>query len=124
MPEFTLLSIDGITIPDYAARRMVVTVTPEDNGSMERDVNGILVDLTLTSFHKLHVSIAGSDKEAPTLNGIFRGSGPYVVTLIPNTGVSDSTDGTLTLTMRVDTWNSAAQDWEATTDWRIDLIEV
>ena len=43
--------------------------------------------------------------------------------LIPNLGVSDATDGTLTLSMLVDTWRTEADEWGAMTDWSIDLIE-
>lgn len=124
MVAMTLVAIDGITIPDAAARGITVTLQPEENGALERDVNGGLHDVTITGFQKYRASIACSDQEAPLLDGIFRGSGPYTVTLIPNLGVAGNSDGTLTLTMMVDSWQSAAHEWDAATDWQVDLIEV
>lgn len=124
MPDMTLLSINSITIPDAAARGITVTLQPEETGALERDVNANLHDLTIESFRKYRVTIACSDMEAPMLSGIFRGAGPYTVTLIPNLGVSNNSDETLTLSMLVDTWQTGVHEWDAVTDWSVNLIEV
>jgi hypothetical protein len=125
MSDITLLSISGISIPDDAARGITVTLQPEDNGSLERDVEGTLQDLTVSGFQKYKISISCSDTEAPLLSGIFRGSGPFDLTLVQNTGLPDQTDGTpFTLSVMVDTWQTSPHEWDAVTDWQIDLVEV
>lgn len=124
MSDYTLLSIDGITFPDAAVRGISVTLRLDANGSLERDVNGTLVDLTLTGFQKYSASVSCTDQEAPALTGIYKGSGPHTVTLIPNLGVSNMTDGTLVLSMMVDELEVSDHEWDATVDWSLELVEV
>ena len=123
MPVYTLLSIDGITFPDAAVRGITATLRLDTNGSLERDVNGNMVDLTLTAFRKYRASVSCSDFEAPDLDGIYKGSGPHTVRLIPKLGVSDSTDGTLTLSMMVEEFEVSTHEWDTTVDWSIELVE-
>lgn len=124
MPTHTLLSIDSITFPDAAVRGITVTLRPDNNGSLERDVNGNLVDLTIEEFQKYRASISCSDMEAPDFDGIYKGSGPHTVTLIQNLGVSNTTDGTLVLSMMVDDFEVSHHEWDATVDWSLELVEV
>lgn len=124
MPDFTVVSISGIEIPTYASRGIGVTVRPDQNGELVRDVEGTLHDLTLTQFQKRRVTLSFSDQEAPILRGIFRGAGPYDVTLMSSLGLAN-TDGTTTISMMVDDWEAAvADEWEVETQSSIDLIEV
>lgn len=125
MPVYTLLSIDGITFPDDAVKGISVTLKPDSvTGSLERDVNGTLVDLTISGFQKYRASISCTDMAAPDLTGIFKGSGPHTVVLIQNLGAPNNSDGTLTLSMMVDDFEVATQEWEATVDWSLELVEV
>lgn len=123
MSQYTLLSISGIDIPDAAARGISVTLQPEENGQLVRDVNGGAVDLTIEGFQKYRASIACTDQDAPLFDGIFRGSGPFSVSLVKNLGVTNTTDDVLILSMYVDTWQTSSHEWSADVDWQIDLIE-
>lgn len=125
MSDYTLLSIDGLGFSDYAVRGITVQLRPEPNsGTLERDWNGNLIDLTLVNFRKYTVSISCTDQEGPPFANIWKGSGPYTVRLIPalldDTG---STDNILTLSMYVDDWNVSRDEWGAETGWQIDLRE-
>lgn len=118
----TLLSIDDINFSDYATRGLTVTLSPIDSGALERDVNGNLVDLTLPEFRKLQASIECTDHEAPTFDDVWRGK-EVIVTFIPEVGVVNNTDGTLTLQMMVDSWQTNRDEYGADTGWTLSLIE-
>lgn len=122
----TLLSIDGMDFTEYDARSITVQLRPEQNGgTLERDWNGNLVDLTIVNFRKYQVSISTSDDLfGPPFADVWRGSGPYTVRLIPdmiaNTG---ETDNILTLSTYVDDWSISRNEWGAETGWQVDLRE-
>lgn len=120
----TLLTINGLDFSDYATRGITCNVRPDANGILERDVNGNLVDLTIESFRKMLVSISCTDQEGPPFTDVWKGTGPYTVTLITDLmGDTVSTDNTITLTMYVDDWNVSRDEWGAETGWQLDLRE-
>lgn len=121
--NYTLLTIDGIEFSDDASLGISCSVKPEANGALDRDVNGNLVDLTIESFRKLQVSVSCSWIDAPELSGIWKGSGPHTVTLVPHVGVVNNTDNTMTLSMYVDDWSVIRDEWGAETGWQLDLRE-
>lgn len=123
MSNSTLLSINEINFSDYASRGIRQSLEIEDNGELERDCNGTLHDLTLPSHRKYTTTIECTDHEAPPLNGIYKGSTITVVCL-PNLGVSDATDGTLTMTMMVTGWRTQFDEWEADVAWSLTAREI
>lgn len=121
----TLLSIDGIDFSDYAVRGITCTLRPDTAGSLSRDWNGQLVDLTIEQFRKHLVSISCNDIEGPPFADVWKGSGPYTVRLIEHLiGETGSTDNILTLSMLVEDWNVSRDEWGAETGWQLDLREV
>lgn len=119
----TLLEIDGITFSDYSNRDIRVKLTPIDTGSLERTVNGMLVDMTLPQFQKYQASIECLDHEAPTFDDTWRGT-EVEVTFIPEVGSGNQSDGTLVLTMLVDGWETNREENEAETAWTLTLVQV
>jgi hypothetical protein len=119
----TLLEIDGITFSDYSNRDIRVQLTPIDTGSLERTVNGTLVDMTLPQFRKYQAQIECLDHEAPTFDDTWRGTEVDVV-FIPEVGSANQTDGTLALTMLVDGWETNREENEAETAWTLTLVQV
>lgn len=120
----TLLSIVGIDLGDYSARQLTMTLNPIASGAgLRRSVNGTLLDLTALQFRKYQASVTATDVDAPALTNIWQGQ-TVTVTCIPNMGVIDSTDGTVTLSMMVDSWNVSTDEWGCQTSWTINLLEV
>jgi hypothetical protein len=121
MPTNTDLVIDGIVISDYAARGISFVLSPVATGSLRRDVNGTMHDMTLPQFRKYAVEISCTDHESPVLPGIWRGK--EVDVTLP-TGLSgEESDGQLSLTMMVDSWQTNFEEWEASLAWRLILVE-
>lgn len=118
----TLLSIDGIDFSDYASRGITMTLQPMASGSLEYDVNGNLVDMTLPAFRKYGISIECEDQEAPELTGIFRGT-EITVNCIPGLGVENSTDGILIMEMMVDDFNVRVDEWGAKIGWTLSALQ-
>lgn len=123
MPQATLLSIDGIDFSDYSVRGISMKLQPIANGDLARDVRGVLRDLTLEQFRKYAVSISCTDHEAPTLTDVWKGK-VVTVNCIPEIGVISNTDGTLTLEMMVDDWNTDRNEYQAETVWTLSLLEI
>jgi hypothetical protein len=47
------------------------------------------------------------------------------MTCIPGVGpVNDTSGGTLTLNMMVTNWNTSRAEWDALTNWTIELLEI
>jgi hypothetical protein len=119
----TLLEIDGISFSDYSNRDIRVQLTPIDTGSLERTVNGTLVDMTLPQFQKYQAQIECLDHEAPTFDDTWRGT-EVEVTFIPEVGSGNQSNGTLVLTMLVDGWETNREENEAETAWTLTLVQV
>lgn len=101
-----------------------MTLRPVDAGELARSVNGDLVDMTLDEFRKYEANIQCTDHEAPELTDVWRGK-QVIVSCIPGLGVGNNTDGDiLTMTMMVQDWETRREDWEASTAWSLDLVEV
>jgi len=73
-PEGTLLVLSVGGVPLYSARDLEQTLEPIDQAAvMRRTINGVLIDLSLTKFHKYMSSISCTDIEAPAIDGIMPG---------------------------------------------------
>jgi hypothetical protein len=73
-PEDTLLvlSLGGVSL--YSARGLDQTLEPiKAAANARRTINGLLVDLSLTNFHKYQSTIKCTDVEAPALDGVMPG---------------------------------------------------
>jgi hypothetical protein len=124
MSDSTLLAIAGITIPDYAIRGLVLELQPIANTSgLRRTVNGALGDFTAPQFRKYSAKLSCDDQDVPDLTDIWQGQ-IVIVTCIPGVGPANNTDGTLTLSMMVDTWDTSRDEWNALTSWSINLLEI
>ena len=125
MTDSTLLSITGITIPDYAIRGLTLDlqlVTASDG--LRRSVNGELLDLTAPQFRKYSATLSCEDQDVPTLTDIWQGQ-IVTVTCIPGVGpVNDASGGTLTLNMMVNSWTTSRAEWDSLTNWTIELLEI
>jgi hypothetical protein len=125
MTDSTLLSITGITIPDYAIRGLTLDLqllTATDG--LRRSVNGELLDLTAPQFRKYQATLSCEDQDVPTLTDIWQGQ-IVTVTCIPGVGpVNDYNGNTLTLNMMVNSWNTSRAEWDSLTNWTIELLEI
>lgn len=92
--EGTLLVLSVGGVPLYSARDIEQTLQPiKAAQSARRTVNGLLVDLSVTAFHKYESKISCTDVEAPALDGIFPGlmlTVDCVAELVYQTGGSPS----------------------------------
>jgi hypothetical protein len=67
-----VLSVGGV--PLYSARDLEQTLTPiKAAANTRRTVNGLLVDLSVSNFHKYQSTIKCQDIEAPALDGVMPG---------------------------------------------------
>lgn len=120
--SWTLLAITGIDLGSYSTRDLQVEVAPVAAGELVYDVNGNLVDMTLATFRKFAVTISCTDVEAPDLVGVWRGK-EVTISLIPDLGLDEGTDGPMTLNCMVDSWQSGRRERLAETAWSITLIQ-
>ncbi len=119
MSDSTLLSITGITIPDYAIRGLTLDLQlVVADGGLRRTINGELIDLTAVQFRKYSATISCEDQDVPALTGIWQGQ-IVSITFIPGTGI-----GTATLSMMVTNWTTSRAEWDSLTNWTIDLLEI
>lgn len=118
--DSTLLAITGITIPEYAIRGLKLYLQLETaDGALRRSINGELLDLTSEQFHnKYSATLSCEDQDVPTLTGVRQG---LVVTITCIIGVGP---GPVTLTMMVTGWTTSRAEWDALTDWTIELLQV
>ena len=122
--DSTVLGIVGLTLGEFSCRGLTMELTPiGSNQGLRRSINGVLLDLTAVQFHKYSASISCEDQEAPELTDIWQGK-ILTVTCIPGLGPSDSTAGSITLTMMLDTWTTSRDEWGALTNWTLNLLEV
>lgn len=120
--SWTLLAITGIDLGNYSTRDLQVEVAPIALGELARDVNGNLVDMTLESFRKYAVTLTCTDVEAPDLVGVWRGK-QVTLSLIPDMGLDEGTDGPMNLTMMVDSWQSGRRERLAESAWSITFLQ-
>src|SRR5262245_21588916 len=119
MPAYTLLSISGISFSQYAVRGITMTLEPiEQATNLARDCRGVLADLSLAQFRQYRVSITCTDREAPTLTGIWPGQ-DITITCIPGLGVTNS-GSVLIINAKVTAWNTSREEWPAEVAWQLE----
>lgn len=131
MPETTLLGLElqggGFSLSPWAARGIQMSLGPIDGaGQILRDINGNLVDLSNDQFKKLKAHISCSDQESPGFGvvestdaqAVWPGS-VFTVICLPGLGSSDPV--TLTMMVMAPGWQINRDEYEAVTDWSIDL---
>jgi hypothetical protein len=142
-PEGTLLVLSVGGVPLYSARDLEQTLEPiKASRSYRRTINGVLVDLSVTKFHKYESKIRCSDVEAPALDGVMPGmtltvdcvaelvfktaGGAPSRTVVPG---STRTVGAYTiyrprLTMMVTQLDQRLAEYDHETRWTLELEEV
>ena len=119
-PPYTLLSIDGIDFSQYAIRALTMTLEPiEQAANVARDCRGELVDISLEQFRQHKISITCTDHEAPELTDVWPGK-DVTITCVPGLGVSNTTDGQLTILAKITTWNTSRDEWAAEVAWQLE----
>lgn len=138
----TILSLD-FGIPLYAGRGIAETWGLDASSSKQRrTVNGRLDDLALSEFRKFALSYSCADRNAPALSGVWPGrivavdaiqefayatlGGSPDRTVVPGSSrvEGDYTFYRMRLTMRVINFQIQRDEWNATTTWTLDLLEI
>jgi hypothetical protein len=142
-PSGTLLVISGNGIADYSARGLTQTLDPIDASSMlVRTVNGVLIDLSPVRMRKYKSTITCTDTETPALDGIWPGM-QLTVDCVAELGYATATGapgrtvvpdsprvaGAWTyyrprLEMRVVNYTTSRDEYDALTEWSLDLEEI
>ena len=123
MPAATLLSISGVDLGLYSARGLTMDLALISTPDLRRNWNGTLVNTANNAFHKYEVTITNEDDAAPVLTGVKKGD-TMTVLCIPDIGVSDATDGSLTLSMMVTDYKVSRKEWDGRSSWTISLAEI
>ncbi len=125
LSDATLLSITGITIPEYAIRGLTLDLQlVTADAALRRSINGELLDLTADQFRKYSATLSCEDQDVPTLTDIWQGQ-IVTMTCIQGVGPANDPSGlTLTLTMMVTSWQTSRVEWDALTNWTIELLQV
>src|SRR5262245_60736652 len=123
--RWTLLTIDGISFVEWAARSIEMTLEPISQAAdMRRDCLGELVDMSLPLFRKYQVSISCEDQAAPVLTDVWPGKF-VTIECVKNLGVTNDTAGEqLILQCLVTKWNTSVQDRLADVSWSLEAEEV
>lgn len=70
----TMLTLTGVGVPLYSARGLTQTLEPlEQAASLQRTINGELIDLSRAEFRKYKSTISGSDQRPPSCDGLWPG---------------------------------------------------
>ena len=137
----TVLSFSGLNVPPYSARGLTQTLEPiAQKSQLRRTVNGSLVDLSAPQFKKYRSTISCRDMQAPAFSGLWQGTILTVDCVAElayltasgspeRTVVSSRTDGDYTfyrprLTMRVVSFNTVQDEYQAEVGWDLSLEEV
>lgn len=68
MVDLTVLRLTGVGVPPYSARGLVQTLTPiEAARSLQRTINGRLVDTSFEGYRKFGSTIVGRDQQPPIM---------------------------------------------------------
>lgn len=143
MPDDTLLTLSGIGIAPYSARRVSQTIEIIDEaGDFRRTIDGKLKNVANPAFHKFRSSITCDDVNSPALNGVKKGTELVVGSVVewsyptatgsperPVVTGSSRVEGTHTfyrpeLTMMVVSYNINKNELDAIVGWQLDLVEV
>lgn len=140
--ETTLLAL-SFGLPPFSARGLKQSLEPINAaGQVRRTINGELIDFSDTAFQKYRSTITGGDQQPPAFDDLWVGR---IVTVecmaelgyIAHTGSpgrsavpgSTRTEGDYTfyrplLTMMVTGLRQTTDEYDAETDWQLDLEEV
>ncbi|MGW8177708.1 MAG: hypothetical protein ACWGQW_02770 [bacterium] len=139
----TNLDLGVMASTPYATRGLQQTLEViEASKQMRRTVNGTLIDISLTQFHKYRSVITGNDQLPPAFDGFWPGQtitvqcvaelsyltsgGSPAKTVVAG---SSRTDGDFTfyrpeLTMKVVSFNTFTDEYRASVTWVLELEEV
>lgn len=138
----TLLVIEGVDLPRYAARGLTQTLDHIDQAStIQRSINGEPMDFSSEQFRKYKSTITCTDQQTPLPDDLWPGA---IVTVScvaelqfdpsigPESAVvsgSERVDGGRSfyrpqLEMVVITFTTTKDEYQATVGWQIDLEEV
>ena len=93
LTDITLLRLDPIDVPPYSARGISQTLEPiEAAAYLRRDVNGNLIDLSVSQERKFRSTITCEDQDHPALNGVWPGM-QLTVDCVVELAYADATDG-------------------------------
>lgn len=142
----TFLRLDPIAVPPYSARGISEDFSLDGDAQLARTVNGELVDLGDGSPEKYKLSIACTDQTMPALDGVRRGMTLTVDCATefcyrtaggsPSREVASTTDDPATrtegdftlyrprLTMKVADYRLGFDEWGASCNWSLELVEV
>src|SRR5579872_1910799 len=74
MANESVLSLLGLGVPPYSARGLSQTLEPLDQAaSLQRTINGELIDLSRAEFRKYKSTISGTDQRPPSCDGLWPG---------------------------------------------------
>lgn len=139
----TILSINGIAMPDYAARGISEELRPIGQSvALRRTVNGTLVDLSVAELRKYQLSLTCTDQASPAFNSLWPGASVVIdciteLTYVTSGGSagrtavpgSSRTEGAFTfyrprLTCRVTDYNITTDEYGAAVGWTLAAEEV
>src|SRR5262245_13539989 len=121
---WTLLSIDGISFVEWAARSINMTLQPiEQSADMRRDCLGELVDVSLPLFRKYRVEISCTDQAAPVLTDVWPGKF-VTIHCVRGLGVVNDPPDDLTLDCLVTAWNTSEAERTADISWSLEAEQV
>ena len=70
----TMLTLTGVGVPAYSARGLTQTLEPLEQAiSLQRTINGELIDLSRSEFRKYKSTISGTDQRPPSCDGLWPG---------------------------------------------------
>lgn len=67
------MELSGIGVVPLSDAGITENLSPIDNGSLMRTINGTLIDVTLTSHRKYAVTLSGNDVQPAALGNVWRG---------------------------------------------------
>lgn len=134
---------EGPQLTPYSARGLTQTYQQiaMDGDTVDRDINGNLVDLTYPQFRKYRVTVTCKDGTTPAFDGAWRGMIVEVACAFefsyrtgfapqrPEVSGSSRTEGDFTyyrplLTCRVMDIRNGLEEYQAEYAWQIDLEEI
>jgi hypothetical protein len=138
----TFLQISVMGVPLYSARNLSQTLEPIDaSKNIRRSINGLLLDVNHSQFHKYKSKITCTDARTPAIDGIWPGLTVTVDCVAylcyPNGGTPQRlvisgcqfTEGSFVfyrprLTMLVTSSTMQVDEWAGTVPWELDLEEI
>lgn len=148
--EGTILTISGIDFPPWSARglKQKLEVVGESK-QLQRTVDGEMDDLSTSQFRKYRSTISCTDVDVPAIDGLFPGQEVVVDCIVelsymePGTPPEDEPGESAArpvvpgsvivangfvryrprLTMLVEDISIQRNEWQAETNWSVDLVE-